>query len=321
MLSRVADTIYWMNRYLERAENMTRFLDVHMNLLLDLPPDIEAPWVSLLTGTGDVAHFYEIYPEITRNNVIRFLLVDSLNPNAILSCLGFARENARVVRERISTEMWSQINHLYLMSNTVKNKLEWTFEELFLFLEQIRLGCYCIAGLAHHTLSRSEDWHVAKLGRHLERADQLTRILNVNYDSLMTQSQSTTTTLDLIQWGAVLRSVSGYEMYRRESGILSPQKIASFLILNPDFPRSLSHNIIRLQEAFHALAGTQIGNFYSLPEKKIGKLRAEIEYADTQDIFKEDIHIYLDKMQDQLYDIGNEIYDYFYSGKNGADIK
>lgn len=312
MLSRVADTIYWMNRYLERVENITRFIEVHLNLLIDLPTGLEEQWQPLMSSSGDITHFEKVHTEYNRENVIPFLIFDIRNPNAILSCLAKARENARTVRERISTEMWRQINHLYLTVNEAKAREVWTLEDWFLFLEIIRQECYGIAGMAHHTLSRSEDWHVAKLGRHLERSDQLTRILNVKYDELMAEGRSTATTLDLIQWGAVLRSISGYEMYQREHGILSPKKIATFLILNADFPRSLRHNVNRLQEALHAITGNRIGSFYLPVEKQIGRLKSSLDYTDEVDITQDGVHVFLDRMQDKLFEVGELLNDYFF---------
>ncbi len=318
MLSRVADTVYWMNRYLERVENISRFIEVHLNLVLDLPANLEAQWQPLLLSTGDISIFEENFSEFTRETVIPFMIFDTRNPNAILPCLWKARENARSVRERISTEMWHQINQLYLTINEAKSKDSWSLEDLFLFLEKIKLDCYCIAGMAYHTLSRSEEWQVAKLGRHLERADQLTRILSVKYDTLTVLGKSTASTVDLIQWGAVLRCISGYEMFRREYGILTPLKITSFLLLDRTFPRSLHHNIMRLQEALHLLSGNPIGSYVLPIEKQIGKLKSALDYTDEADIFNEGLHAYLDTKQDELHDIGELLNNYFYGNPHAA---
>ncbi len=318
MLSRVADTIYWMNRYLERVENISRFIEVHLNLILDLPLNYEQAWRPLLLSSVDNSLFVENLTEFTRETVVPFMTFDPRNPNAILSCLWKARENARSVRERISTEMWHQINQLYLTVNEAKSRDVWSMEDLFLFLDKIKLDCYCIAGMAYHTLSRSEEWQVAKLGRHLERADQLTRILTVKYDTLEQQSQSTATTIDLIQWGAVLRCMSGYEMFRREYGILTPPKIATFLLLDRTFPRSLHHNVMRLQEALHLLSGNPIGSFVLPGEKQIGKLKATLDYTDEQDVFESGLHVYLDTKQDELFQIGELFSQYFFGNTNAT---
>jgi uncharacterized alpha-E superfamily protein len=300
-----------MNRYLERVENVSRFLEVHLHLTLDMPPGVQEQWQPLLASLGDTDIFTTWHSTFTRDTVVPFLLVEKHNPNSILSCLSKARENARSVRERISTELWEQLNDLYLYVKAVRHQTEWPLEELFLFLEHIKLGCYCIAGMAYHTLSRTEDWHLSKLGRHLERADQLTRILDLRYDPTLVKGKSTATTLHLMQWGSILRSMSGYEMYRRECGVLSPQKIAAFLILNPAFPRSLRFNVIRLQSALHALTRQPIGSFKLSVEKLVGQLRSELDYTEDMDMFSIGLHRYLDNTQDRLFHIGNALNDYF----------
>jgi uncharacterized alpha-E superfamily protein len=308
MLSRVADTIFWMHRYIERVENVVRSIEVHLNLVLDLPPEIENPFLPLLDSRGDLSTFELLYTEMKQENVMYFLVFDLRNPNALINCISQARENARSLRERISTEMWQHINQLYLFLNNEKSKGSWSLEEMFLFLEQVKKSCYGISGLAYNTLSRTDEWHVAKLGRHLERSDQLTRILDVQYDALLPQGQSAARTVNLIQWGTVLRATSGYEMYRRVHGVLDAKKIALFLVLNAEFPRSLRHNIFRVQEACHALTKNPIGSYHTDSEKELGKLRASLDYADQEELFYNGLHHYLDKIQDQLFDIGQLFY-------------
>lgn len=313
MLSRVAESIYWMNRYIERVENTVRFIDVNLNIMVELPPDFEEQWQPLITTSGDEDTFKEHYKEASKENVVHFLTFDRKNPNAILSCLNAARENARSIRERISTELWEEVNATYLLVKDAQKRDEWSTEDMLLFFEQIKKNCYLIAGISNNTLSYSEEWHFAKMGKFLERADQLSRILDVKFYYLLPKGQSIATTIDLIQWGALLRSTSAYEMYRREHGILHPTKIAEFLMLNPRFPRSLRYSLIRAQSALHHITGHDAGTFSLPAEKTLGRLRSNLDYIEIEEIFTFGLHEYLERIQDRLDETGKFIYHSFFA--------
>jgi uncharacterized alpha-E superfamily protein len=188
MLSRVAESIYWMSRYVERAENVARFVDVNINLALDSSLGIDQQWGPLVSTSGDFRRFAERCGEPTKENVIDFLTFDRENANSIISCIGAARENARTVREVISLPMWRQLNEFYLYVQSMAedpDRIE-SMNRLFL---QIRRGTGTFAGVTDSTMTRAEGWHFAHLGRMLERADKTSRILDVKYYLLLPKAE------------------------------------------------------------------------------------------------------------------------------------
>lgn len=220
MLSRVADSIYWMNRYVERAENVARFVDVNLNLLLDAPLGMEQQWEPIVITTGDQEFFRERYGEATADNILRFLTFDREYPNSIISCLRSARENARSVREVISSEMWEQVNDFYLMVNEAANV--GSLSELHHFFPQVKMASHLFAGVMDATMTHNEGWHFGELGRLLERADKTGRILDVKYYILLPAVTDVGSPLDDLQWIALLKSASAYEMYRKRQYRITP---------------------------------------------------------------------------------------------------
>jgi uncharacterized alpha-E superfamily protein len=315
MLSRVADSIYWLNHYIERAENYARFIDVNLNLTLDLPPDLTEQWKPLVITTGDYQLFEERYGEPTKENVIQFLTFDIENPNSILSCLYKARENARTVREIISTEMWEQINEFYLKVRDAVSHTGWTMEKLMDFFKEIKMYSYLFAGIMDATISHTEGWHFGRMGRFLERADKTTRILDVKYFILLPDADSVDTPLDLLQWLAVLKSASAFEMYSKSYGRISPYNIAQFLILDREFPRAIRYSLIQAEQSLHSISGTELWTFKNLAEKKLGLLRSDLDYTDIHDIFSSGLHEYLDNIQLKLNEVGDAIYETFFNSR------
>ena len=184
LLSRVADSVYWMARYIERAENVARFIDVNLNLMLDLPLDTAQQWQPLVDITGDSQEFLERYGSADPQNVIRFLTFDADNVNSIVSCLRAARENARSVREIISSEMWEQLNESYLMVNDAARSGGTLTDPQDLFAS-VKMASHTFAGVTDATMTHGEGWHFCQLGRMLERADKTSRILDVKYFMLL----------------------------------------------------------------------------------------------------------------------------------------
>src|SRR5260370_26534703 len=176
MLSRVADSIYWMSRYVERAENVARFIDVNLQLMLDSSPGQEKQqWMPLVSTTGDHTEVERRYGEGSQPNVIRFLTFDAENPNSILSCLRAARENARTVREIISSEMWLQLNKFFLMVTSAATDGEYLNSHLDFFAE-VKNASHLFTGITDATMTHGEAWHFSQLGTMLERADRTYRI-------------------------------------------------------------------------------------------------------------------------------------------------
>ena len=209
MLSRVADSIYWMSRYVERAENVARFIEVNLQLMLDAPDGQDQQWQPLVNITGDHEDFAKRCGAPTQPNVIEFLAFDPVNPNSILSCLRAARENARTVREIISSEMWLQLNKFYLMVNSAAENPK-ALSLLQEFFSEVKNASHLFTGKAAATMTHGEAWHFARLGRALERADKTSRILDVKYFILLRSVEDVGTPFDDIQWAALLRSASAF---------------------------------------------------------------------------------------------------------------
>jgi uncharacterized alpha-E superfamily protein len=313
MLSRVADSIYWMNRYVERAENVARFIDVNLMLLLDSPPGTAAQWDPLILTTGDLALFQERYGDnSTADNVIRFLTFDATYPNSILSCLRSARENARSVREIISSEMWEQVNAFYLMVNEADQGGH--VMEMSDFFNQVKLSSHLFAGVMNATMTHNEGWHFGQIGRHLERADKTARILDVKYFILLPSVRYVGSMLDDIQWMALLKSASAYEMYRKRGGHrLSPKAIAEFLMLDAEFPRSIKFCVNQVERSLHEIMGTPIGTWSTPVERTLGKLRTDLDYLTIDDIIETGLHETLDDLQLRMNRIGSAIGETFFA--------
>ncbi len=312
LLSRVADSLYWMSRYTERAENVARFVDVNLHLMLDMPTEHVNQWSPLVAISGDLPLFTERYGEATQENVIRFLTYDTGNPNSIVSCLQAARENARSVRETISSEMWEQINGMYLMIRSANSEML-TTELLPDLFHQVRMACHLFQGITDVTMTHNEAWHFLRLGRKLERADKTTRILDVKYFILLPSVTDIGTPYDDIQWSAVLKSVSGFEMYRKRFGRVGPNRIIKFLILDREFPRAAHFCILRAAESLHAITGTPAGTFRLSSEQRLGQLRAELDYSSVEAILGVGLHEFLDGLQGKLNTIDDCIRANFFS--------
>lgn len=311
MLSRVADSIYWMSRYVERAENVARFIDVNLHLSLDVGPQMERQWDPLIYTTGDHDAFYERYRTATQENVVRFLTFDEENSNSILSCLQAARENARTVREMLSSQMWEELNKFYLLVHSVDP--ETVLSSPFEFFSQIKLSSYVLEGVSEATMSHGEAWHFRRLGRLLERADKTSRILDVKYFLLLPTASDIGTPLDTNQWGALLKSTSALEMYRRVYGRITPEKVAEFMILDRDFPRAVHFCLLRAEQSLLSITGGTIGSYRNRAEQRLGRLRAELDYANIREIIAGGIHEFIDHFQSKLNEVGDAIFETFFA--------
>lgn len=306
MLSRVADAIYWMHRYVERAENVARFIDVNLHLTLDRPAGATEQWAALVDTGGDRQAFQERYGAATRENVVAFLTFDRTNPNSILACLRAARENARSIREIISSEMWEQINTFFLMvvDSAAPQKVA---EEPHAFFTAVKMASHLFLGITDVTMSHGEPWHFGHVGRLLERADKTTRILDVKYFLLLPATLDARTSVDDIQWIAVLKSASAFEMYRKRFGRIRPDCVADFLLLDREFPRAVHYCLVQAEESLHIISGAPRGTFANAAEQRLGRLRAELDYAQIDEIFASDLHAFLDGLQAKLNHVGDAI--------------
>jgi uncharacterized alpha-E superfamily protein len=315
MLSRVADAIYWMNRYLERAENYARFLDVNFNLLLDLPPDVSEQWKPLVVTTGDWNLYQSLHGEVEKSKVIYFLGFDENNPNSILNSLTNVRENARAVRPDITREVWEQINYLYYLVKDEKIKKRWLRKDPRKFFIEIKRGCQLLYGIFDTSISRAEGFHFGNIGKLIERADKTSRVLDVKYHMLLPTPGSVGTSLDLLQWAALLKSVSAYDMYRKRYGKLTIMDISEFLILDKYFPRSMLHCLINAEKSLNAITGRTSG-YTNSSEKELGLLKSQLEYTGIKEIFDSGVHEYLDNFQARLNKVSSSIFESFFSLEN-----
>lgn len=310
MLSRVADSIYWLNRYIERAENVARFVDVNLNLMLDLPTGTLQQWEPLVLTTGDLNIYQERYGQVTAENVIKFLTFDTSYGNSIISCLQVARENARSIREIISSEMWEEVNGFYLMvKEAAQRKPQATLPSFF---TQVKLSSHRFAGVMDATMTHNEGWYFGQMGRLQERADKTARILDVKYFYLLPSAQWVGTPLDQIQWISLLRSVSAYEMYRKCQRRITPTNVAEFLILNREFPRSIHFCLRAVDRCLHQITGTPIGTWSNSAERALGRLCSELGYLTIDDLIETGLHEFLDKIQSRINQVGVKIGETFF---------
>ena len=318
MLARVAESIYWMSRYVERAENVARFIEVNLNLMLDLPVGSAQQWKPLVDTTGDAAEFAKRYGSATQHNVIQFLTFDEKNPNSICSCLRAARENARSVREIISSEMWEQVNQFYLMLNSAAAGNRSDPQDL---LASVKMAGQLFTGVTDATMTHNECWEFCQLGRMLERADKTSRILDVKYFLLLPTAADVGTTSDDIQWAAVLRSASAFEMYRKAHGRIAPERVVEFLLLDKEFPRAIQYCLMRARESVHAISGTPEGVFRHPVERLLGELCSELAYARIEGIISAGLHEHLDRLQTKMNQVGNGVAETFFAARGTPQVR
>jgi uncharacterized alpha-E superfamily protein len=311
MLSRVADAIYWMSRYVERAENVARFVDVNLALSIDLP-EAHEHWMPIVQAAGDEEQFKKTYGDATRENVLRFLTFDRTSPNSILSSLAAARHNARTVREVISSEMWEQVNKTYLAvrdASVTGAALETPHD----FFTSVKQASQLLVGITYVTMTHNEAWHFGRLGRLVERADQTTRILDVKHFMSENLSMLNEGAVDEVQWSALLRSASAFEMYRKRFGQVAPARVVEYLLFSRRFPRSVRYCLRKAERSLHAITGSPIGTASSSAERALGRLAAEVEYADIREVLDSGLHLWLDELQIKMNRVGNAIFETFFA--------
>ncbi len=311
MLSRVANSMYWLNRYIERAENVARFIDANYHMTLDIPDGASDQWQPLINTTGDHELFKKLYGEASRENAIQFLVFDRNNPNSIHSCVRAARENARSVREYISSEMWEQLNTFYLMINNAAQEVSMDLPHQF-FVD-IMTASHAFIGITDSTMNHGEGWHFGRMGRMLERADKTSRLLDVKYFILLPSIDYVGSSYDNILWGALLRSASAFEMYRKRHGRIDPRKIVDFLLLDPHFPRAVHYCVVTAMISMNNITGSPRGTYANKAEQSLGRLLAEFNFAALEDIFSSGLHEYLDSTETRINAVGAEIQKVFFS--------
>lgn len=313
MLSRVADSLYWMSRYIERAENISRLLDVNLQLLLDFEEmdddKLKEHWEPIIRATGDEENFYELYERADSASVTDFLTFNRKNPSSILSCMMSARENASMIRDQLSTEMWQCINQAYLFLKSNSAKKVWESGP-YEFYKQIQDYSHLFQGLADATFSHTEGFYFMQVGKYLERADKTSRILDIKYHILLPSVEEVGGAVDAVQWSAVLRSCSAFEAYHRiYISSVDPLKVADFLIFNEYFPRSIHFCVREMDKNLHRISGCHLGEYSNQAEHGSGRLLSDLKYSTIEDAFSGGLHEYLEKMQERFVDIGRQVYE------------
>lgn len=311
MLSRVAHSLYWMSRYIERAENTARLLEVNLQFLLDFQglddSILKDNWGSILASSGDDELFHTFHDIADSRTVTEFLALDLRNPSSILSCVFAARENARMIRDQISMEMWETINELYLFLKAHDTAEIWA-RGPYEFFHDIKRHSHLFQGLTESTYSRSEGWEFIQFGKLIERADKTTRILDVKYHILLPDAADVGGAVDTAQWQAVLRSASALESYHRfYVHEILPWKVAEFLIFSESFPRSLHYCVTQIDEFLCRILADTGTRRRTAAARAARRLLADLQSLTISEVLKRGLHEYLVEVQKSLDQIGDEV--------------
>ena len=313
MLSRTADCLYWMARYTERAENTARMLDVsHQTALLPQPEQfLEQSWKKLLTISKLEDDFSKKYDIINRHNVLDFMIYENTNPSSIVSCLYSARENARVIRGRITSEVWETQNTTWLELQTILVNRERSDHSRF--LEWVKHRCHLVRGVIQGTMVKNEALYFLGIGTLIERADNTARILETKYEiqenvkpvqkNKGAEEEGSDSFFNFYHWASLLRSVSGFEIYRQiYSDQITPKQVAELLIFNPQMPRSLVscvNELIPLMAAVRNQDSKEI-------ERLLGKLKASLEYSDIDEVFSQGLEEFMEDFLERINHIADD---------------
>ena len=309
MLSRTADHLFWLSRYMERAENTARMLDI--NYQTSLLPQSEAValvgWQGLISISELLPHYTKRYGDIRAQDVMDFMVKDETNPSSIVSCLGAARENARAVRGTLTTEVWETQNQTWLEVRRMIKAGEFE-RDPGQFFEWVKFRSHLSRGVTVGTMLMDEALYFMRLGTFLERADNTARLVDVKFHAVESDFFGTASEkdqeYDFYHWSAILRSVSGFEIYRKVyRDVIKPERVAELLILRPDMPRSLHASLNEVVSNLAMVASDPD----SETQRRAGKLRAELKYGRIDEILATGLHAYLTQFLDRVNDLGMHI--------------
>jgi uncharacterized alpha-E superfamily protein len=313
MLSRIADSLFWITRYLERAEDTARILDVSYYMMLESAQHtVRLRWAPLVSIAGAHEEFFSRYREADPRSVLEFLGFSDDHPDSIVQCVAKARENARTIRDRISRDMWEDLNSLHLEVSrfTVDDVLDAGPHR---FCDLVKSGSHRFMGVSRATFPRDEGWHFLNAGQALERAEMTARIVDVQYHTLV-EGLPVLADADNHQWMAVLKSVAAYEFYRRIYNTrIDPERVAELLVLHPQHPRSLRFSVGVLQSALRAISGSNPDMYANEAERLTGRLYDSLKYDRIEEIFARGLHAFLADVQRTCRAIGEHVArTYFY---------
>jgi uncharacterized alpha-E superfamily protein len=319
MLARTADNVFWVSRYLERADFLARLIEASSRISA-LPKTYSAPqdeWSSVLIASGADETFYDHFEVANEANVIAYLAFDSRNASSICNCIEFGRTNARAVRTALTVEMWEHINSSWLELKTFEAAHQDSEgidrEALYAFLDFVKETSSLYDGYAYRTMLRNDVYYFARLGVSIERADNTARVLDVKYQLLLPESEAIGGSVDFFQWSAILRSVSAVTAYHwvyRES--IKPWNVADLLILRPEMPRSLLScydNMVRWLDAI----GNQYGR-HGAAQRQARAIKRKLESASIKDIFQSGLHEFVDSFVNENNDLGKAIAEQYLLG-------
>ncbi len=309
MLSRTADHLFWMSRYTERAENTARMLDVNYQtaLLPQSASTAQAGWEGILTISELMPLFTSWHGSINAKEVMDFMVKDEVNPSSIVSCIKSARENARAVRGTLTTEVWETQNQTWLEINRMLKAGDFEVDPAK-FFEWVKFRSHLSRGVTVGTMLMDEALYFMRLGTFLERADNTARLVDVKFHALQNDVIATQADkdqeVDFYHWSAILRSVSGFEIYRKVyRNVIKPERVAELLILRADMPRSLHASLNGVVENLSAVANDQSAE----TQRRAGKLKADLQFGKIDEILATGLHAYLTQFLDRVNELGGRI--------------
>lgn len=309
MLSRTADHLFWMSRYIERAENTARMLDVNYqtSLLPQSAAVAQVGWQGLLSISELLPAYTARHCEVTPHDVLEFMIKDEGNPSSIVSCLRAARENARAVRGTLTTEVWETHNQTWLEVNRMVAQREFE-RDPGQFFEWVKFRSHLSRGVTVGTMLMDEALHFMRLGTFLERADNTARLVDVKFHAVQSDffgnASEKDQEYDFYHWSAILRSVSGFEIYRKVyRDVIKPERVADLLILREDMPRSLHASLNEVVANLAMLANDQSAE----TQRRAGKLRADLRYGHIEEILATGLHAFLTQFLDRVNELGVRI--------------
>jgi uncharacterized alpha-E superfamily protein len=296
MLSRVAESLYWMSRYLERAEHTARLIDVDFELRLDQSPEAgSARWRVLLEALQAPV------PEdgkIDAATLTDILTLDKSNSSSIISCVAEARENLRQVREQCSTAMWEQLNRLYLQVNSTTASEAWLLHS-YVFFRAVRDGAHLFHGVTDSTMSHGEGWQYIQLGRYVERTDAVARLIGAYLNRLPYLPDQAVESEEYLEWVGLLKCCAAFEAYcKRYTAELRPLRVAEFLLLNPEFPHSVRFSVDKVHDALRAIAELTERRA-ELPVRLSGRLRATLSFSQIDEVMASGANAYVESIRQQ----------------------
>jgi uncharacterized alpha-E superfamily protein len=314
MLSRVADSLYWMSRYLERAEHTARLVDVELQLWLDQSPEAGAGrWRFLLDALRTQAASGAIDP----TKLVNALVFSRSNASSIVSCIATARENLRHVREQCSSEMWEQLNRLYLEVMEARPEETWMLNSHG-FFRSVLEGAHLFQGITDGTMSHGEGWQYIQLGRYVERTDTMAALVETHFRRMglpagMSQpADQAVESAEYLEWVGLLRACVAFEAYcKAYTAEIRPLRVAEFLVLNPEFPHSVRFSVDRINAALHII-GDLTERRAKLPTRIAGRLRAQLSFSQIEEIMAEGAHAYLENVRSECAQVHSAIHQIYF---------